>query len=259
MNLHLSLGGTESYNSPSQRARIVTERWALENLYCTVCDVDRLTQAPNNFPAADFMCDNCSATYQLKSTQKRISDRVNDSAYSAMIQAIRTDTFPNLLLLSYDLKPALVKQLILIPSFMFSESAIIRRNPLGPSARRAGWVGCIIDLSMVPPEGKISMVHDNAELSSKQVRARFREVLPISSIPTAMRGWTLDVLTAINGIGRETFDLNDVYGYEEQLSILHPANRNIRPKIRQQLQVLRDLGVIEFLGRGQYSLEKSLK
>ena len=33
---------------------------------------------------------------------------------------------------------------------------------------------------------------------------------------------------------------------------LHPQNRFVRPKIRQQLQILRDLGLLEFLGRGRY-------
>src|SRR5215471_3846647 len=33
-----------------------------------------------------------------------------------------------------------------------------------------------------------------------------------------------------------------------------PANRNIQPKIRQQLQELRDLGLLEFLGRDLYRL-----
>ena len=33
---------------------------------------------------------------------------------------------------------------------------------------------------------------------------------------------------------------------------LHPDNRHVRDKIRQQLQVLHDLGFVEFLGRGRY-------
>jgi type II restriction enzyme len=33
---------------------------------------------------------------------------------------------------------------------------------------------------------------------------------------------------------------------------LHPDNRHVRDKIRQQLQVLRNLGLVEFLGRGRY-------
>jgi hypothetical protein len=35
-----------------------------------------------------------------------------------------------------------------------------------------------------------------------------------------------------------------------QLQALHPANRHVRDKIHQQLQVLRDLGFVEFLPPG---------
>jgi len=37
-------------------------------------------------------------------------------------------------------------------------------------------------------------------------------------------------------------------------SELHPNNAHVRDKIRQQLQVLRDLGLLEFLGSGSYRL-----
>ena len=46
--------------------------------------------------------------------------------------------------------------------------------------------------------------------------------------------------------------MNDVYFFENQLSIIHPNNHNIKAKIRQQLQILRDKGFIEFLGNGKY-------
>lgn len=52
--------------------------------------------------------------------------------------------------------------------------------------------------------------------------------------------------------GRPDFSLNDIYAYEGRLSALYPANNNVRPKIRQQLQVLRDRGWIVFDGRGRY-------
>ncbi|MBI5242579.1 MAG: hypothetical protein HY922_02705 [Elusimicrobia bacterium] len=44
-------------------------------------------------------------------------------------------------------------------------------------------------------------------------------------------------------------------GDSDRLSELHPNNRHVRPKIRQQLQVLRDLGFVAFLGRGRYRLK----
>jgi hypothetical protein len=34
----------------------------------------------------------------------------------------------------------------------------------------------------------------------------------------------------------------------------HPQNRHVQPKIRQQLQELRDMGLVEFPGGGDYRL-----
>jgi type II restriction enzyme len=68
------------------------------------------------------------------------------------------------------------------------------------------------------------------------------------------RGWTLDVLRAIHALGKTEFSLQEVYALEDNLARLHPANRNIQPKIRQQLQVLRDMGLVNFLAPGSYRL-----
>ena len=61
-------------------------------------------------------------------------------------------------------------------------------------------------------------------------------------------------MRCVEGLGRAAFTLDEVYACEAELSALYPANRNVRPKIRQQLQVLRDQGYIAFLGRGRYRL-----
>jgi type II restriction enzyme len=52
----------------------------------------------------------------------------------------------------------------------------------------------------------------------------------------------------------EFFTLAGVYAHPAALAKLHPNNRHVRDKIRQQLQVLRDLGLLEFLGDGNYRL-----
>lgn len=44
----------------------------------------------------------------------------------------------------------------------------------------------------------------------------------------------------------------DVYAHEAALAALYPGNNNVRPKVRQQLQVLRDRGWLEFNGRRVY-------
>jgi len=68
-----------------------------------------------------------------------------------------------------------------------------------------------------------------------------------------MPGWTLDVLNLLRSLHKQTFTLADAYTLEPHLASLHPANRHVRPKIRQQLQILRDLGLLHFLSPGHYA------
>lgn len=47
----------------------------------------------------------------------------------------------------------------------------------------------------------------------------------------------------------------DIYAYERELAALHPDNRHIRDKIRQQLQVLRDTGFLTQPARGLWRVK----
>jgi len=191
-----------------------------------------------------------------------------------------------------------LRDLLLIPSFMFSESAVIKRKPLSSTARRAGWVGCNIDLHRIAPEARIAIVKtvfqggtDILSVNSKhrpeacatlitppeEVRARYTRLKPIREIKTTQRGWTLDVLNIVrrlvNSEGRAPRDPNfsgqsgtrvtrpsgefttdDVYTHDRELEKLHPDNRHVKDKIRQQLQVLRDMGLLLHIDRGVWRL-----
>jgi type II restriction enzyme len=253
MNLVLSRELGAGYTSPTQKVRVITERWALGNLYCPACDCDRLQDLPVNTPAVDLHCFECSQRYQLKSTRSWCPRKIVDAAYASMIEAIRSDRVPNLLLLHYDTAWS-VRNLVLVPRFFFSESSVEQRRPLGPTARRAGWVGCNILLDQIPNDGKLPMVTDGVVIDSRQVRSEYRRVAPIAQVAPTARGWLLDVLQAVRSMGKTTFSLAEVYEHEAYLSALHPGNRNVRPKIRQQLQRLRDLGILQFVSPGVYRL-----
>jgi len=67
-----------------------------------------------------------------------------------------------------------------------------------------------------------------------------------------LSGWRLQVFKVVEDLNKEFFDLEDLYAYESDLKIVYPNNNHILDKIRQQLQELRDLGLIEFLGEGNY-------
>lgn len=83
---------------------------------------------------------------------------------------------------------------------------------------------------------------------------QWRATLFLRDQGATARGWLIDVMGAVEAVGRPEFTLDDVYAHEARLQALYPGNNNVRPKIRQQLQVLRDTGFLLFLGRGRYRL-----
>ena len=254
MNLSMTGELAAAYKSGSQRARVVTEAWARSQLYCANCDSSSLGETPANNRAIDFVCPRCRAPFQLKARHSALGETVTDGAYTAMVAAIREDRTPNLLLMRYALATWEVRDLLLIPSFMFSESAVIKRKPLAATARRAGWVGCNIDLHRIAPEARIPIIAASSPADPAQVRARYTRLKPIREIKTAQRGWTLDVLNIVRRLGKPEFTNDDVYAHDRELEQLHPDNRNVRPKIRQQLQILRDTGLLIHVESGRWRL-----
>ncbi len=258
MNVLMDTSVGDGYTNQSQKARRVTEGWAGTNLFCMVCDCNRVMTSANNTQAIDFVCPQCGAPYQLKASKHWNERRIPDAGYAAMIAALQSDKIPNLLIMQYS--PLwFVENLMLVPSFFFSLAAVEKRKPLGPHARRAGWVGCNILLHAISEEGKIRLVANGHIQEPRIIRSQYKLLQPLSKINVSVRGWTLDVLRVLQELRSPTFTLDVVYGFEHKLSKLHPDNRHVRDKIRQQLQVLRDLQFVDFLGSGRYQLRKADK
>ncbi|TSA44817.1 Dam-replacing domain protein [bacterium] len=68
------------------------------------------------------------------------------------------------------------------------------------------------------------------------------------------KGWLLDVMRCVDRLGKSEFVLDDIYAFEKELGRLHPGNKHVKDKIRQQLQVLRDKGYLDFQSKGHYQL-----
>lgn len=65
-------------------------------------------------------------------------------------------------------------------------------------------------------------------------------------------GWRKYIFEIINRFPNEVFTTDDFAGYIHDLQNKYPKNKHIAEKIRQQLQELRDIGLIEFASRGNY-------
>ena len=78
MNLYLPTDISNRYKSPSQKIRVSTESWASTNLYCPVCDSDRIEETPPNTKVIDFFCPLCNSAFQLKSKRNSLGRKIVD-------------------------------------------------------------------------------------------------------------------------------------------------------------------------------------
>ena len=252
MNLQMDLKIAEQYSSNSQKVRVITENWVNKNLFCPYCGNNYISHFENNRPVADFYCPYCSEEYELKSKNGSVSNKVNDGAYTTMLERIESTNNPNFFFMHYDKSDMRVKNFIMVPKHFFTIDIIEKRKPLSMSAKRAGWIGCNIVLKQIPDEGRIYIVKNEIEQPVETVISKVQKMNFISEYKLDARGWILDILNCVNKIPMKEFTLEQMYKFVPILELKHPDNHHVRDKIRQQLQVLRDKGIIEFTGRGKY-------
>jgi type II restriction enzyme len=252
INLNFKESLAAGYKNESQKARRLTEGWVLDNLYCPRCGNLKLQHSDNNAAVADFYCLRCNNIFELKSKNGRIGDRFVNGAYDTMIQRITSNTNPDFLFMNYYRSELRLENLILIPKHFFMPGIIEKRKPLSSNARRAGWTGCNIFIGGIPEQGRIYIVRDNTIISKEKVLELVSRSNTLATEDIESRGWLLDVLYYTNSIDGDTFSLQQIYDFESHLALKHPDNHHIKAKIRQQLQILRDKGYLEFLGNGKY-------
>lgn len=239
-----------SFRSPSQQSRIFTEKWGSENCYCPSCGTG-LSPYPAGTRVYDFFSSDCSERFQLKSSHHAFGMRVLGSEYRTTLESILADTQPSLILLHYERIEWVVEDLSFVHRACITPSCVVPRKPLGPLARRAGWQGCNFWLDRVPSLGRIEVVRKGVVRDKSGVLEQWKQNEKLLSTNPATRGWLADILRCVESLSA-TFTLKDVYSFEEELSLKHSGNNNVKAKIRQQLQVLRDLGFVEFLSPGMY-------
>lgn len=251
MNFYLDANLGLNYKNSSQKIRVMSESWVAQNIFCPVCGNKHIYKLLNNAPVADFRCANCGESFELKSKKNKIGKKITDGAYSTMIERITSTSNPDLFILQYS-KNLEVINFTLVPKFFFVPSIIERRKPLSVNARRAGWTGCNILFSNIPEQGKIEIIKNQKLDDIETIVRRYAKVKELQTNNIDNRGWLLDILFCVNSINSIDFTLQDMYKFTATLKSKHRCNNNIEAKIRQQLQILRDKGFIEFLGRGKY-------
>ena len=74
----------------------------------------------------------------------------------------------------------------------------------------------------------------------------------VDTIIGSLSKWKKDVFECLLELKNDTFKLKEVYAFKERFKKKYPTNTEIEAKIRQQLQFLRDVGLVEFFKPGVY-------
>ena len=244
----------QRYKSNSQRARVLTEGWFASEMYCPCCLNRRTEKDQDNQRVYDFLCRECTSKYQLKSFSKPLTGRIVDGEYHTMHRFVSSDLSPNFILLHYSRDDWHIRDLLFVPRFFISTSIIERREPLRSTARRHGWTGCNLLLNRIPEDGRIAIVKRERQVNPRVVNEKWKRMSFLNKKRPHLRGWTSDVLKCVEELASKEFTLNEAYGFKDYLQELHPDNRYVEAKIRQQLQVLRDNGIVRFVSPGKYQL-----
>lgn len=253
-NIYFDQNLAEQYKSPSQKIRVLTENWVDEEIFCPSCG-HNISKFGSNRPVADFYCPYCNEEYELKSKKDGVGNKIVNGAYATMIKRLEGSNNPNFFLLNYAPNNLAVLNFFVIPKYFFVPEIIEKRAPLSKRARRAGWIGCNIILQNIPLSGKIFYIKNKLWNSKKDILGKWQKTLFLQNENDLnAKGWILDIMQCIDKLNTKEFTLEDVYKFESFLQLKHPNNKHIKDKIRQQLQLLRDKGYLQFIGRGRYKL-----
>src|SRR5207245_2828750 len=129
VDLRLDHGLAAKYSSSSQVARVLTEKWVSDQLYCPACDSNALSPNPAGTRVVDFQCHTCHEGFQLKSQKRPFGAKVTDAAYGPMADRIEHYAAPNFVFLHYQTDRWRVRDVFFVPRYFLSRRSVLFRGP----------------------------------------------------------------------------------------------------------------------------------
>ncbi len=99
------------------------------------------------------------------------------------------------------------------------------------------------------PSPQRSTEDDRARKLARELRNKVEALHRPTATRRDLVGW-LELV--YDNLPDGEFTTRQVYALKGEFRKQYPANQNVEAKIRQQLQVLRDMGLVEHLGRGRW-------
>ena len=114
-------------------------------------------------------------------------------------------------------------------------------------------------LTKLPEDAIIEVVTNGVPRNTSAVRDEWSKFRFLHTDKRTLGGWGAAVLLCVREMVHQTqspvFSLDEIYMHSTNaLAEQYPNNNNVKAKIRQQLQVLRDAGILTFLTPGHYEI-----
>ena len=105
----------------------------------------------------------------------------------------------------------------------------------------------LCEIQKPPPQH--SAQDERARKLARELRSKVEALHRPTPTRRDLAGW-LELV--YDNLPAGEFTTRQVYALKGEFARHYPANQNVEAKIRQQLQVLRDMGLVEHLGRGRW-------
>ena len=134
------------YASRSQIARVAIEAWVGTNVDCWRCR-SSLLPVPTNTRLLDAVCQGAGHEVQVKAVSGISGDTLSGAAFGPMAKRLAEGSLPDYLIVSYDR----LRSIVVLAEYIDGTDLVLERlkarSALREGARRAGWIGSVLDLS----------------------------------------------------------------------------------------------------------------
>ncbi|MDD2565560.1 MAG: DpnI domain-containing protein [Candidatus Gracilibacteria bacterium] len=231
-----------------QIIKAITEHWTANNIFCPICG-SSLDKHKIDRPINDLFCIDCNNDFELKASKGKFTKMLPAGNYQKAIDTI-TNKPMHLFVLKYS-EDYTVTNFLVVPKYFFT-SEIVKKRP-NALKDRPNYFMSDINFSNIPESGKIHYISNGTYKTRTEILKEWEKIKFLEKEKASSKGWIFDIMICIEKLNKNEFHLKELNIFIDELSYKHPENNNIEPKIRQQLQLLRNKGYLEFIdGKGNY-------
>lgn len=216
---------------------------------CPTCTVSSMRIVDE--PARDIFCQNCGEFYEVKSTTNPAAASAAAGAATSYEERFTTEP-PNLVLITYGTKEGYAARRATVVPRTVVDASLIRARP--PSILHTGRVVrlCSLRLDEIPALARLPIHVAGCDIFPKATAGELRRWHSLRT--SAGSRWHREVLRMIGWMNKAAFTRTELLQFRPWLAAQFPQARTPEQTLSRVLQELRNAGMLEFMGNGEYRL-----